>query len=130
MVVVDTSVLIELEAGNEPARRRVAELLRADAISVSVVTVYELTAGPLTAPPVLDFWRRFFEHVEVLPVLTVLGALGAAGARAAHGMSAADGLIAATALAHGRHVLTADRAFLRFPGLEVEWVEPRRRVAH
>lgn len=130
MVVVDTSVLVELEAGNELARRRVGALLRAGAVSVSVVTVYELMAGPSTAGPVLDFWRRFFEHVEVLPVLTVLGALGAAGARAANGMSAADGLIAATALAYERRVLTADRAFLRFPGLEVEWVEPQRRGAH
>lgn len=130
MVVVDTSVLVELEAGNEPARRRVAELLRADALSVSVVTVYELTAGPSTTGAVLDFWRRFFEHVEVLPILSVLGALGAAGARAANGMSAADGLIAATALAYGRRVLTSDQAFLRFPGLEVEWVEPQRGGAH
>lgn len=124
MVVVDTSVLVEVEAGNEAARRRVTELLRADALAVSVVTVYEMTAGPSTAGPVLDFWRRFFEHVEVMPVLAVLGELGAAGARAANGMGAADGLIAASAVAYGRHVLTADRAFRRFPGLEVEWVEP------
>ncbi len=124
MVVVDTSVLVELECGNARASRRVAELLRAGEVSVSVVTVYEMTAGPGTAGPVLDFWRRFFEQVEVLPVLAVLGELGAAGARAANGMSAADGLIAASALAYGRRVLTADRAFGRFPGLEVEWVEP------
>lgn len=45
-------------------------------------------------------------------------------------LEAADGLSAATALAYGRRVLTADRAFLRFPGLEVEWVEPLGRGRH
>jgi predicted nucleic acid-binding protein len=130
VVVVDTSVLVEVEAGNRRAAARLADLLRVDAISVSVVTVYELLAGPSTPPAVLEFWRGFFEHVEVLPVLAVLGELGAAGARAAYGLKAADGLIAATAAAYGRRVLTADRGFMRFPGLEVEWVEPARAAGH
>ncbi len=130
MVVVDTSVLIEIEAGNDAAARRVAEIVRADAAAVSVVTVYEMTAGPSTPAGVLAFWQRFFQGVEVLPVLAAFGELGAAGARAANGMAAADGLIAATALAYNRKVLTADRGFLRFPGLDVEWVEPMQRAEH
>lgn len=130
MVVVDTSVLVEVAEGNERAARRLHELVEADAVAVSVVTVYEMLAGPSTPPVSLDFWRRFFSHVEVMPSLAVFGELGAAGARAANGMAAADGLIAATALAYGRRVLTSDRAFMRFPGLDVEWVEPQRYTAH
>jgi predicted nucleic acid-binding protein len=127
VVVVDTSILVEVDAGNPEAGRRVQALLEADAVSVSAVTVYEMLAGPSTPPGALAFWRDFFEHVEVLPVLRVFAELGAAGARAANGMAAADGLIAATAAAYRRKVLTADAGFRRYPGLEVEWVEPRRR---
>lgn len=126
MVVVDTSVLMELERGNEQASARVRALLAAGAVAVSVVTVYEMRAGPATEPAALDFWRDFFERVEVLPVLSIFGELGAAGARAANGMAAADGLIAATAAAHGYEVLTSDAGFKRFPGLGVIWVEPTR----
>ena len=126
MVVVDTSVLIEVDRGNPAAGRRVNELLDADAVSVSAVTVYEMLSGPTTPAPALRFWRDFFRHVEVLPVLGVFAELGAAGARAANGMAAADGLIAATAAAYERPVLTADAGFRRYPGIEVEWIEPRR----
>jgi predicted nucleic acid-binding protein len=128
VVVVDTSVLVEVGNGNVAAGRRVNELLDADAISVSAVTVYEMLAGPSTSPAALRFWREFFGHVEVLPVLGIFAELGASCARAANGMAAADGLIAATAAAYGRSVLTADAGFRRYPGLEVEWVEPGRRV--
>jgi predicted nucleic acid-binding protein len=130
VVVVDTSVLVEVEAGNRRAAERVSALLGVDAVSVSVVTVYEMLAGPSTPVGVLDFWRRFFEHVEVLPVLSMFGDLGAAGARAANGTAAADGLIAATAAAYARRLLTADRALARFPGLEVEWIEPQAAGRH
>jgi predicted nucleic acid-binding protein len=128
VVVVDTSILIEVDADNPVAGRRIAELLEADAVSVSAVTVYEMLAGPSTPPDAQAFWRNFFAHVEVLPVLGVFAELGAAGARAANGMAAADGLIAATAAAYGRAVLTADAGFRRYPGIEVEWIEPRRRA--
>jgi predicted nucleic acid-binding protein len=128
VVVVDTSVLIEVDAGNAAAAERVNELLEADAVSVSAVTVYEMLAGPTTSRPALRFWREFFSHVEVLPVLGVFAELGAAGARAANGMAAADGLIAATAAAYGRRVLTADAGFRRYPGIDVEWIAPRRRA--
>lgn len=128
MVVVDTSILIEVDADNAIAGRRLAALLEADAVSVSAVTVYEMLAGPSTPAGALAFWREFFTHVEVLPVLRVFAELGAAGARAANGMAAADGLIAATAAAYGRPVLTADAGFRRYPGIEVEWIEPRRRA--
>ncbi len=128
MVVVDTSILIEVDRDNSTAGRRIGELLEADAVSVSAVTVYEMLAGPSTPPEALAFWREFFTHVEVLPVLRVFAELGAAGARAANGMAAADGLIAATAAAYGRRVLTADAGFRRYPGIEVEWIEPLERA--
>lgn len=128
MVVVDTSVLIEVDDGNEAAGRRINELLQADAVSVSAVTVYEMLAGPSTPPAALIFWREFFAHVEVLPVLGIFAELGASGARAANGMAAADGPIAATAAAYGRSVLTADAGFRRYPGVDVEWIEPRRKA--
>lgn len=128
MVVVDTSILVEVDEGNAAAGRRISELLVADAISVSAVTVYEMLAGPSTPALALGFWREFFTHVEVLPVIGLFAELGAAGARAANGMAAADGLIAATAAAYGRRVLTADAAFQRYPGLDVEWIEPGRRA--
>jgi predicted nucleic acid-binding protein len=130
VVVVDTSVLVEVDRGNPVATALVRDLLEADAVAVSVVTVYEMLAGPTTRATEAEFWQRFFEHVEVMPVLAILGTLGAAGARAAGGMAAADGLIAATAAAYGRQVVTSDRSFLRFPGLEVKWVEPLRSQAH
>lgn len=130
MVVVDTSVLVEADLGNPEAGRRIAELLAADAVSVSAVTVYEMLAGPSTPPKALEFWGEFFGQVEVLPVLGVFAQLGAVGARAANGMAAADGLIAATAAAYGRRVLTADAAFQRFPGIDVELIAPEGRARH
>jgi predicted nucleic acid-binding protein len=116
--------------GNERAAERVRALLLADALAVSVVTVYEMLAEPTTAPEALDFWRRFFDHVEVVPVLAVVGELGTAGARAANGMAAADGLISASAAAYGRSVLTADKGFGRYPGIDVECVEPLRHASN
>ena len=96
-------------------------------LAVSVVTVLELLfgAGISEAPElnrqqvdaflcsvlVLDIKRDIADRAALTRVLMRRSGLG---------VSDFDLLIAATALVHGRTLLTSDRNFLRIPGLAVE----------
>jgi tRNA(fMet)-specific endonuclease VapC len=124
--LIDTSVLVDTERGGE-ALGRVPE---DDGHSISVITVSELLHGVHRA---VDSSRRtqrqaFVEHVlaelEMLPATVEVARIHADlwAQLEANGevIGAHDLWIAATALAHGLRVATANsREFERVPGLEV-----------
>lgn len=124
MPVVDTSVFVDAERGSTAARGRIAELQLRGELAVSAVTVFELTRGSRTPPRLLRAYHTLFgREALVLPVGLLAARLAASLARALGGAPAApDALIAGTALAHGLPLVTSDADFLRFAGLEVEWV--------
>jgi len=122
--ILDTSVFVAAERGQAAAAERIARLLEADELVVSVITVFELTSGPTTPARVLAGYGALFAgRPWVLPVTFRVARLAAELARrAGRGTSAADALIAGTAVDQGLLVVTADSGFLRFPGLRVEVV--------
>jgi len=124
VAVVDTSVFVDAERGSAAAQARITELELAGDLRVSAVTVFELTRGSRTPPRLLRAYHALFgREALVLPVGHLAARFAANLARALGGAPAApDALIAGTALAHGLPLVTSDADFLRFPGLEVEWV--------
>lgn len=128
-VLLDTSVVIGLARGELAADSVAAP---PDELAVSAVTVAGLHHGVLVAsPPVLALRLQTLRLVEescvVLPVdSTVAVHYGriAADARRLRGRRIAlgDGLIAATAVAHGLPLYTRDDDFEGLPGVSVTLV--------
>lgn len=125
-VLIDTSVLIEIERGRTDVDAAVGEEDRA----ISAITASELLHGVHRAADDRVRARRqaFVEHVlaafDPIPIdLRVARAHAAAWAQldaAGTRIGAHDLWIAATALAHGYAVATANvRDFARVPGLTV-----------
>ena len=123
--LLDTSVIVAALRRDALVRRR----LRAaspDDIGIPSVAVAELAYGAeRSADPARSgvVWRAFVEPFEVVPFDRA--AAEAHGrlrfALRAQSIGERDLLIAATALAHGLAVVTANvRAFARVPGLVVE----------
>lgn len=125
-VLIDTSVLVELE------RRRISLESAAgdEERSISVVTASELLHGVhRAADPTIRMRRQaFVEHIlaslQPIPITTHVARAHAeiwARLEAAGMLIAAHDLwIAATALAHGLRLATANvRHFERVPGLDV-----------
>lgn len=118
-VLLDTCVLSELQRphGNPRVRARVDELNSGN-LFLSAITLGELTKGIalLAEGPrkqALASWlvgleRRYDEQILSVDreVARVWGELTARAQQAGSQIPAADGLIAATALAHGLHVMT------------------------
>lgn len=116
-VLVDTSVFIEAERRNLQALERFHELLEADAVVVSVVTVAELLASPSLPESLRRFYARLFRaQVEILPASTAEAFSGVEAARASGGGTAPDILIAGTAIEHGLRVVTYDADLARMLG--------------
>jgi tRNA(fMet)-specific endonuclease VapC len=124
--LIDTSVLVDAERGGG-ALGRVPE---DEEHAISVVTVSELLHGVRRADDNARRTQRqaFVEHVfadlEVLPATVEVARIHAdlwAQLEAGGGIIGAHDLwIAATALAHGMRLATANaREFERVPGLEV-----------
>jgi len=96
-------------------------------VAVSVVTVLELLFGAaISRAPELNRQQveLFLAGISILDFKRDI-AVGAVSARvlmrrAGLGVSDFDLLIAATAIVHGRVLMTSDRNFLRIPGLMVE----------
>lgn len=125
MYLLDTSTCIEAIRGGSAVRERL--VAAAPDCAVSVMTVAELRWGAMLSRqpaaerdrvdallfpwPVLDFSSRCVEpFLQMRSELRKLGTM----------ISDTDLMIAATALAAERTVVTADRHFLRIPGLRVE----------
>ena len=129
-VLIDASILIEAERGRLDLRRRVAE--RADEESfLSVVTASELLHGVHRAeePERRATRSAFVEGIlERFPLLEVDLTTARAHARLWADLAAAGHLIgpydlwlAATCIAHGLTMVTANlREFERVPGLAIE----------
>lgn len=125
-LLLDTSVLIAVERGASNLDRLIAD---DDEPAVAAITVAELGVGVAIATGRRRTRRQAFldELVRAIPVIGY--DLGTARAHAAlltsvrksgRPRGAHDLIIAATALATGRTVVTADRAgFDRLPGIAV-----------
>lgn len=119
--IVDTSLFIEVERRNLQALERLFDLLEGGGVAVSVVTTVELLASS-TLPAAQ---RRFYEDlltsdVATLPATALAAAAGIDAARRTGGGSAADILIAGTAIEHGLKVVTYDRDLARMLGPSAE----------
>lgn len=122
--LLDTSVLIASRGGPPPRPSEVDEL------AISVVTLAELEMGVLRRvlePNVraarlatLSYVRETFEALEAdAGVAHEFARIAAALRDEGRSLRVNDAWIAATALAHGAVLITADRDFHAIPDLEV-----------
>jgi tRNA(fMet)-specific endonuclease VapC len=125
-VLIDTSVVIEIERGGQPLDEAVGNEERA----ISVITASELLHGVHRATMEQVRLRRravvehFLANLEPLPITSQIARVHAelwAGLEAGgKRIEAHDLWIAATAIAHGMRLATANvRHFERIAGLEV-----------
>jgi tRNA(fMet)-specific endonuclease VapC len=125
-VLIDTSVLVEVERRG----RRLDEAIGKQDRTISVITASELLHGVHRArgPAVRTRRAAFVEHLlaalDPLPVTTGIARahaeVWAALEKKGSPIGAHDLWIAATALAHGLQLATANvRDFERVPGLDV-----------
>jgi len=118
-VLLDTCVLSELRrAQANPGVRQAVESLESEELFLSVLSVGEITKGIAVLTEsrkkrALQAWLQAMEHQfadRVLPVdletSHIWGELTAAAQKEGRIVPASDGLIAATALRHGLHVMT------------------------
>jgi toxin FitB len=128
-VLLDTNVISELEKSTcEPLVKAAVSDLHPNAIFLSVVTVGEITSGlhrlePGPKKASLTKWLTSVEHEyeeRILPidveVARIWGELTAQAAKRKSSIPASDGLIAATALRHGLHVMTRNADHFRESG--------------
>lgn len=118
-VLLDTCVVSELTRpkANSAVRDAVMALAEED-VFLSVITIGEIVNGIARLPPgqkktALETWLGGLERdyaARILPIdgetARIWGTLTAAARRAGRAVAVADGLIAATARAHGLHVMT------------------------
>lgn len=104
--LLDTDVLIDFLRGHVSAQRLFDKL--PDDCAVSVVSVAELHAGVREGPErkALDILLATFELIDLSAPIAAQGGLIRRDWGKAHGSGLNDALIAATALATGRVVLT------------------------
>ena len=125
-LILDTSVLVAVERGHSSFGEIVSPT---DDLAVAAVTVAELLVGVALATGRLRAKRtlvieRALRDAAVLPfdlgVAHIHARLAAHGHRTGRQRGAYDTMIAATAIAHDRTVVTADaRGFQGQPGLSV-----------
>ena len=122
-VLLDTCVLSELRhpKGN-PAVRQAVDALDEDDLFVSVISIGEILKGNFllresSKRRALEAWlktleRDYGDHLLSIDLETtrLWGELTAAAQKAGRVVHATDGLIAATALRHGLHVMTRNTA--------------------
>jgi predicted nucleic acid-binding protein len=129
-VLIDTSVLIELERGHADVRARISGRGDED-LFISVITASELLHGVWRAKDegvrarrlaVVEGLLREFTPVDVdLAVARIHAQLWANQLAAGRLIGAHDLWLAATCIGHGFAIATANvRDFERIPGLRVE----------
>jgi predicted nucleic acid-binding protein len=106
--LVDTTVLIDISKGREPAASWLNESL--DLACVSAVTVTEFFFG--LPPTERRGWRTFIDNLTQWDVTTEIAIRAAVLrydlARQGRALSISDGLIAATAITYGAVLVTAN----------------------
>lgn len=131
-VLIDTCVISELQrkAGNARVRSRV-DAMRAQDIFMSVITLGELTKGVKRLADgkkktALAAWVLTLEQEygpRILPVdadtARIWGEVSAVAQERGKTVGAADGLIAATGIRHGLHVMTRNAGDFRETGAMV-----------
>lgn len=121
MILVDTDVLIAHLRGREPARAWLRQARAEGPLSVSVVSIAELTGG-MRSTERREVWR-LLSILRAEPVTELIGRRAGELMRSYHrshrGIGIADYLIAATAEHRGAELATLNvRHFPMFPDLE------------
>jgi toxin FitB len=129
-VLLDTCVLSELRGARpNPGVRQAIEDFASDDLYVSVVSAGEIAKGIALLPDSrnkrgLEGWLRALElgyADRLLPVdletAHIWGELTATAQKHGRAIPAADGLIAATAMRHGLHVMTRNTADFEATGV-------------
>ncbi len=130
MTVIDASLFVDAQRGREPARQRLAELLRTpEEMAVSAMTLLEILAAPRISRAWWRFYATVFANVEVLEVDAAAAQEGARFARdmARRGfrLHGADAAVAGCAARAGAAaIVTTDADFTELRGIRVEYVQP------
>ena len=122
-VLLDTCVLSELRNSKvHPRVRQAVDACNEEDLFVSVISIGEILKGisllrESSKRRALETWLKILEHDYVDRLLSIdletsrlWGELTAAAQKAGRVVHATDGLIAATALRHGLHVMTRNTA--------------------
>lgn len=129
-VLLDTCVLSELRnpKGNSAVKAAVNQIPDED-LYLSVITIGEITKGISllangTKKKALDAWLTGLETIfanRIVPITLetthMWGSIMARGQKAGVTLPAIDGLIAATALQHGMHVMTRNTRHFEVTGV-------------
>ena len=132
MIVLDTDVLIDILAGEEPWATWFAVRMPSRRLATTSINSFELLAGART-PEEAERLRTFLGPLAVLPLdrESAHRAAAAAGALRRRGepLSMADLAIAGICLEMEASLLTRNRRrFERIPGLRLEEVSPGRNM--
>jgi PIN domain nuclease of toxin-antitoxin system len=131
LIVLDTHVLVWWVSGSRPlsakAKREVRSaqaggLLRASAISLLEIST-AVRRGRLALGTALDRWSEDLARLPELQVQPVTGGIALLAGSFDDSVPGdpADRIIAATALALGAKLVTADARLRRVPGLQTIW---------
>lgn len=122
MMLVDSTVYIDLLRQRQDPRAELAQLLRTGGLSCCEIIRLEVLRG-IIAPAFRTEMEEFFEVVPVLPLNAAVWhralELGWTLDRKGEVLPLTDLLIAACALHHGAALVSSDRHFARIPGLKL-----------
>jgi PIN domain nuclease of toxin-antitoxin system len=132
LILVDTHVLVWLDEGDPvlgaTARERADQSLQDQELAVSTISFWEIAMlrqkGRLGVHRPLEPWRRGLIELGLIELpLDGQIAVSAGELDGLHG-DPADRIIAATAMHHGAHLMTADRSLLSWSG-PIECIDAR-----
>lgn len=122
MILVDSTVYIDLLRQREDPRAALAQLLRAGGLGCCEIVRLEVLRG-IIAPAFRIEMEEFFDLVPDLPLNAEVWRraldLGWTLDRKGEVLPLTDLLIAACALQHGAALVSSDRHFTRIPGLKL-----------
>jgi PIN domain nuclease of toxin-antitoxin system len=128
MILLDTCVLLWLASGSEEISLPAARAIRdhAGALAISAISAWEIgiksAKGHLELPmPVEEWFPRACERHGVRPVPVDHAQAATSTSLPPIHADPADRLIIALARANRVPVLTPDRHFRKYPGLQVIW---------
>lgn len=116
LTIVDTDILIEVGRGNTDATDCLLRLEKTSTLAVSVVTQMELIVGCRNRKELTDL-EKFLSRFQILKITNGISDRAVElleQSFLSHGLLIADGLIAATALAHHEAFITKNQRDFRF----------------